>query len=367
MKNLKILIINPFGIGDVIFSTPLIEVLKDKYPDCFIGYVCNKRAYEVIRSNPKIDKFFIYEKDDFRVAWEKSKLEFLKLIWKFLMTVRKERFGIAIDLSLGYQYSLLLSLIGIRKRYGFNYRKRGRFLTGKIDIDGFSDKHVIEYYGEILSFLGIDTKGLKLSPKVYITEEDIAWAQDFLKSNGLGERDLLIGVIPGCGASWGVDARHRRWGRDGFAKVCDGLVERFGARVVLLGDRNECEIGDDIQFRMRTKAIMACGKTNLRNFLGIINRCRLVITNDGGPLHMAVGLGLSTVSIFGPVDEKIYGPYPMGECHAVISRSGLACRPCYKKFKYKICENRTCLTSIKPEEVLEAVNKLLKTGVRYVQ
>ncbi len=362
MKKNKILIINPFGIGDVIFSTPIIEVLKDKYPGCFIGYVCNKRAYEVIRSNPKIDKFFIYEKDDFRVAWEKSKLEFLKLIWKFLMTVRKERFDLAIDLSLGYQYSLLLSLIGIKKRYGFNYRKRGRFLTDKIDIDGFSDKHVIEYYIEILRFLGIDTRGLKLSPKVYITEKDVEWAEGFLKSNGLGEKDVLIGVIPGCGASWGVDARHRRWDREGFAKVCDGMAERYGAKIVLLGDRNECEIGDDIQSRMKTKAIMACGKTSLRNFLGIINRCRLVVTNDGGPLHMAVGLGLNTVSIFGPVDERIYGPYPMSDAHAVISKRGLVCRPCYKKFKYKICEDRTCLNSIGSDEVLEAAGRFLSRG-----
>ncbi len=358
----KILIVNPFGIGDVIFSTPLIEILKEKYPDCLIGYVCNKRSYEVIRSNPKIDKFFIYEKDDYRTAWERSKRECLKLIWNFLKTIKRERFDLAIDLSLGYQYSLLLSLIGIRKRYGFNYRKRGRFLTGKIDIEGFSEKHVIEYYCDILKFLGIDPRGFELRPKVYVTQEDIAWADGYLKAQGIADEDVLVGVVPGCGASWGIDARHRRWDRDGFAKVCDGLAERYGAKIVLLGNPQEIEICDDIQKKMRNKAIMACGKTSLRNFLGLINRCKLVITHDGGPLHMAVGLGLSTISIFGPVDEKIYGPYPMAKEHVVISKNDIPCRPCYKKFKYKICEDRSCLTSIKADDVLAAAGRFLSKG-----
>lgn len=363
MKTKKILIVNPFGIGDVIFSTPLIEILKEKHPDCFIGYVCNKRSYEVIRSNPKIDKFFVYEKDEYRAAWEKSKRECLKLIWDFLKIIKRERFDLAVDLSLGYQYSLLLSLIGIRKRYGFNYRKRGRFLTGKINIDGFSEKHVIEYYCDILKFLGIDVRGFTLSPKVYIEDKEVTWADNYLKAQEVTDEDLLIGVVPGCGASWGIDARHRRWDRDGFAKVCDGLVERYGAKVVLLGDSQEIEICDDIQKKMKSKAIMACGKTTLRNFLGLINRCKLIITNDGGPLHMAVGLGLNTVSIFGPVDEKIYGPYPMTKDHIVISKGDVPCRPCYKKFKYKICEDRSCLKSIKADEVLEAAGRFLsKSG-----
>jgi lipopolysaccharide heptosyltransferase II len=359
MTTKKILIINPFGIGDVLFSTPLIEILKDKYPSCFIGYVCNKRSYEVIRSNPKINKFFVYEKDDYRKAWERSKIGYLRLVWNFMKTIMREKFDIAIDLSLGYQYSLLLSFIGIWKRFGFNYRKRGRFLTRKIYIDGFSEKHVVEYYCDILKFLGIDTRGLKLSPKVYITDEDIAWASGFLKANGVTGKDSLIGVIPGCGASWGADARHRRWDSDGFAQVCDGLAERYGAKVVLLGDSHETEICNDIQSKIKNKAIMACGKTNLRNFLGLINKCKLIITNDGGPLHMAVGLGLKTVSIFGPVDEKIYGPYPMTKDHIVISKGDVPCRPCYKKFKYKICEDRSCLKSIKADEVLDAAGRFL--------
>ncbi len=367
IKNPRILIINPFGIGDVIFSTPLVQVLRETYPDSFIGYLCNKRSYEVLKTNPNLNKFFVYEKDDYRAVWEQSRAKYLKMLLTFLGSIRKERFDIVVDLSLGSQYSLISAFLGIKRRVGFNYRDRGRFLTNKIDIDGFNEKHVIEYYSDMLKLFGIDQNEFSRSPKVYLTGQDTVWAGEFLKTNGIKEGELLIGVIPGCGASWGADANHRRWDRKGFAKICDGLAERYGAKVVLLGDPHEVEICDEIQGMLTHKAIMACGKTNLRNFLGLINRCGLVITNDGGPLHMAVGLGIKTVSIFGPVDDKTYGPYPLSSDHIVVSRHDMACRPCYKKFKHNVCEGKECLSGIKPEEILAAADRLLAAERHDVQ
>lgn len=365
MKCIRILIINPFGIGDVIFSTPLVQALRESYPDSFIGYVCNRRTHEILKTNPNLNKLFVYEKDEFRVAWDYSKAKCFKKLLSLLGEIRRERFDIVIDLSLSGQYSLIFRFLGIRQVVGFNYKDRGRFLTKEIDIDGFHEKHVIEYYRDILRLLGIDPERFSRSPKVHLTDQDTSWANKFLESNGVKDSDLLIGVIPGCGASWGADANHRRWDREGFAKVCDGLAERYGAKVMLLGDPNETGICDEIQGALKHKTIMTCGKTDLRNFLGLINRCRIVITNDGGPLHMAVGLGVKTVSIFGPVDEKTYGPYPSSSEHIVVSKHDMECRPCYKKFKHNVCRERPCLKNIGYEEVLGAVDCLLsKSGKR---
>ncbi|MDO8536100.1 MAG: glycosyltransferase family 9 protein [Candidatus Omnitrophota bacterium] len=354
---MRILITNSFGIGDVIFSTPLVEILKKRYPDSFIAYLCNKRAYEVLRSDPNIDKMFAYEKDEYRDVWKKSRLACFRKISEFMGVIKKEHFDIAIDLSLGYQCSLFLMFAGIKKRIGFNYRNRGRFLTDKIDIDAFSDKHVIEYYLDILKLLKIDHGGYPLKTRVYLTDSDSLWADEFLKVHGVGPDDRLVGIIPGCGASWGMDARYRRWDRENFAKVADQVIERYGVKVLLLGDPKEVDLCDNIQGAMKHEAISSCGKTSLRNFLGLLNRCALVVTNDGGPLHMAVGLGVKTVSIFGPVDEKIYGPYPPGPNHIVVSNFDMPCRPCYRKFKYTPCEDKLCLKLIGVEDVLLAVEK----------
>lgn len=358
---MKILIINPFGIGDVIFSTPLIEALKGRYPDSMIGYVCNRRAYEVIKSNPHLGRIFIYEKDDFRSAWQDSKINCIKKLIDFLKLIKNEKFDIAIDLSLGHQCSFLLKVIGIKRIIGFNYRNRGRFLSQKINIEGFNDKHVIEYYLETSEFLGIESlSGKVIRPKVYLSDDSAAWADDFLKKNGIEKKDVIVGIIPGCGASWGADAAFRRWSWKKFAAVADSIAEKYKAKIILFGDRKEVPICENIRDIMKNNAVMACGKTKLGEFLGIISRCSLVITNDGGPLHMAVGLGVNTVSIFGPVDEKIYGPYPAGNNHVVISKKDLLCRPCYKRFKYTMCSKRTCLETIEPQEVIDAAEKILK-------
>lgn len=360
MTSPRILIINPFGIGDVIFSTPLIQALKERYPESFIGYVCNRRAHEILKSDPSLNRVFIYEKDDYRCEWKRSRFVCFKKIVGFLLDVKKERFDIAIDLSLSYQYSLLSGLIGIRKRVGFNYRNRGRFLTDRIEISGFEKKHVAEYYLDVLSLLGLQAADCKPGRlKVHLTQKDISWADSFLRCEGVRDDDTLIGVIPGCGASWGKDAVSRRWAREKFAQVCDRLIDLYGAKVVLLGDATEAEICGHVKKRMKHSPVMACGQTSLGGLLGIMKRCRLVVTNDGGPLHMAVGLGVKTVSIFGPVDEKIYGPYPKTSDHVIVSKTGMPCRPCYRKFKLNKCQDGTCLKAIEPEEVLAAVQKII--------
>ena len=356
---MKILIINPFGIGDVIFSTPLIEALKDIYPDSFIGYVCNKRAHEAIVSNPNINKIFIYEKDDYRSVWRRSKIECLKKIINFLRGIREERFDITIDLSLGYQYSLFLKIIGIKKRIGFNYRNRGHFLTDKINIEGFNNKHVIEYYLDMLKLLGKEPDRYRIGPKIYFGEDDITWARNFLKDNGVDEKSMVIGIIPGCGASWGVDAKYRRWEKEKFSRVADLLAEKHGAKILLFGDSRDTAICQEIKRLAKNRVIDACGKTSIGEFLGLASRCRLIITNDGGPLHMAVGAGVATVSLFGPVNERIYGPYPASPRHITVAVD-MPCRPCYKNFKYIKCEMRRCLADIKTEDVLNAAEKLLK-------
>ena len=355
----KILIINPLGIGDVIFSTPLVAEIKRAFPKSYIGYVCNKRVSELLSANPDIDKVFIYEKDEYRDMWKRSKPECLKNILKFLGTIKKERFDISIDFSLGYQYSMLCMFIGIKKRIGFNYRNRGKFLTSKVDLTSFDDKHVMEYYLDMLKLLGIKAGGV-ITPKVYISGPDSEWADKTLAGYGLTAKDVVVGIICGGGASWGVDARYKRWDKNKFAALADKLIGTHGVKVVFLGDKLESVLTDDARRSMKNQSVDLSGRTTVGQMAAIIKKCRALITNDGGPLHVAAGLGVNTVSIFGPVDEKTYGPYPKSDKHIVISKDEVKCRPCYKKFKYNKCENRVCLDSITVAEVYAAAEKALK-------
>ncbi|MCX5680021.1 MAG: glycosyltransferase family 9 protein, partial [Candidatus Omnitrophica bacterium] len=249
-----------------------------------------------------------------------------------------------------------------KKRIGFNYRSRGRFLTSSVYLENFDDKHVVEYYLDMLGPLRIEVDRT-IAPRVYVSSRDSEWADKELGAHGITGKDAVVGMICGGGASWGVDARYKRWDRNKFAALADKLIEAHGVKIVLLGDEKESELVGDARRMMKSPSLDLSGKTTVGQMAAVISKCKMVITNDGGPLHMASGLGVGTVSIFGPVDEKTYGPYPESDKHIVISRSDVACRPCYKSFRYNKCEDRACLDSITVAEVCAAAQKVLKKSI----
>lgn len=352
-KRQKILIVNPFGIGDVLFSTPLLSSLKSAWPDSYVGYICNVRAKDVLYDNPAIDKIFVFEKDEYKRLWQEAKISCVKKLFAFIRQIKKRRFDIAIDLSLGHKYSLFLRLIGVKKRIGYNYRERGRFLTDKIDIEGYEKKPVAEYYLDLLRFIRIEPQQFPLT--VTTAEADKAWAEEFLRDNAMGDEDLIIGIIPAGGASWGKNFSYRHWPWENYAVLADKLINALQAKVIIFGAPSEEKICLQLQRQMREKAVNACGKTSLKRFAALLAKCKMVVCNDGGPLHVAVSQNVRTVSIFGPVDEKVYGPYPPDGRHIVVTKQ-INCRPCYQRFKLPECPyQRRCIRDISAQEVFDII------------
>ncbi|MDD5560547.1 MAG: glycosyltransferase family 9 protein [Candidatus Omnitrophica bacterium] len=353
----KFLIINPFGIGDVLFTTPVIKAIKGRYADSFIGYWSNLRVKPILESNPQINMVFALSRGDLKKIYQES---FFKGVWsaiKLAREIKKEHFDICLDFSLDHRYSLFAKIIGIGRRIGFNYKGRGRFLTNRMDIDGYHDKHVVEYYLELLKFLDIPACERDLFLAVPSNRE--VKARNMLAASGIEENDLVIGVAPGAGGSWGKDALCKHWPALKFAQAGDRLVDELKAKVLILGDESEQGIAEVIVHAMRNKPVNFTGKTGLEILPGIIKQCDLVITNDGGPMHMAVALGVKTISVFGPVSEKVYGPFPAGSEHVVLKQD-MDCRPCYNNFRLAVCErDRECLRQVSVEAVFDAAAGLL--------
>ena len=96
LKNYKkILFINPFGIGDVLFTTPLLDNIKDTLPEAKIGYLCNRRAFEALENNPSIDKIFIYERDEFVNEQKKSFWKWLSKTMAFINDIKQEKYELS--------------------------------------------------------------------------------------------------------------------------------------------------------------------------------------------------------------------------------------------------------------------------------
>lgn len=355
----RVLIVNPFGIGDVLFSTPLVRAIRQAFPKSRIGYLCNRRTEQILRNHPDLDELFIYEKDEVVRLWRSSPAKAIAQVLRLLARIGRAKFDLVIDLSLGERYGFLLKLLGAPRRIGFNYRRRGRFLTERLVIDGYREAHVVEYYRGLLEFMGI--RLVKPALHVVVSDEDQRWADAWLRSQGLDQARLLVGMIPAGGVSWGVDASFRRWSFEGFAAVGDALIQRHGAALILFGEASDKTICQTVAQLMNVRVHDLSGQTTLAQFVSLLSRLGLVICNDGGPLHLAVSQGVRTVSIFGPVDPNVYGPYaPGSRAHRVVFRDDLPCRPCYHQFRLPPCPyERACLTTIDPEEVIRACEAAL--------
>jgi len=353
----KFLIINPFGVGDVIFTTPVISALKENFPDSSIYYWCNDRVHGIFKHDTNIAGVFPFSRGDIKKIMEDSFLEGIKKYWWLFNSIRKAKIDVAFDYSLDYRYSLISFFCGIKKRIGFDYRNRGRFLTDKIPLQGYSGRHMVEYYLELLRFIEANpgNKSLYLS----VPQNNRERAKHILKAFGVREGELVVGITPGAGASWGKDAKLKHWPPLKYAELADRIIRELGAKVLVLGDESEKDITDTMTSAMNSAVIDMTGKTTLLELMAFIGSVNLLVTNDGGPLHIASALGVKTVSIFGPVDEKVYGPYPPSALHKVIKHD-IGCRPCYSNFRLPPCDkDKECLNSISADEVFTAVRQLL--------
>ncbi|MFH1269712.1 MAG: glycosyltransferase family 9 protein, partial [Candidatus Omnitrophota bacterium] len=341
----KFLIVNPFGIGDVLFTTPVIRAINEGEAGSLIGYWCNERVKDILEDNPRIQRIFALSRGDLKKVFRKSIWRGIREFVGLIKDIKEEGFDIMLDFSLDHRYSLIAKISGIKRRIGFNYKNRGRFLTDKIDIDGYSNKHVVEYYLDLLKPAGIEPKGNKL--ELFIPDDARARNKNMFMECGVYGKGPLIGIAPGAGASWGKDAHLKHWPAGRFAELADRVIDRFKAAVVILGDEAERPIAGEIMNNMRNKPLDLVGKLSLKDLSAVIEGLDILVTNDGGPLHIAAALGKKTVSFFGPVDPKVYGPYPYDEKRHIVLKKGLECSPCYVKFHLSDCmKNKECLETI---------------------
>jgi lipopolysaccharide heptosyltransferase II len=354
---IRILVINPYGIGDVLFTTPVIRSIKEAYSASFIGYWCNQRVQPILRSNRFIDKVFPLSRGDLKRAFHASPVQGLSTFLHLLSSIKNEKFDLALDYSLDHRHGMICALCGIPHRIGYDYRNRGRFLTGGMVLPGYESAHMVTYHERLLSFLGCRPLGCGMELDVTCHGRKAA---ERMLAGIVREDRPLVGVAPGGGESWGNDAPLKRWPAAKFARLCDRISSELGCRVLLLGDRGEMAVCEKVKAFMRTPALDLSGRTSLDELSGVLQRLDLLVSNDGGILHMAAALGKKTVSFFGPVDPAVYGPYPPDPSRHAVLKKKLSCSPCYRDFRLAVCRRgKECLESIGVEEGFEAVAALI--------
>ncbi|MFH1791406.1 MAG: lipopolysaccharide heptosyltransferase II [Candidatus Omnitrophota bacterium] len=337
MRYKKILIWEVNWIGDVLFTTPFIKAVRDRYPDARIVCIVAPRAKELLETNPHINEIIEYDEK----TVHKGLVRKLALVGR----LRREKFDIVFLLHRSMTRALICLLGGVKRRVGYSYKKRNFLLTHRVR-EAVASQHRIEYFLGMARKAGADEPYSRL--ELYLTPEDVKYADGFFKKNKLTGGDTVIAVNPG--GNWDP----KRWPPEKYAELCDLLIQRLKARVVVTGAEKDIDLYLKIQELMKEKMISLCGSTTLRQMAAVFKKCSVVLSGDSGPLHIALAMRSKAVALFGPTSPSITGPY--GDGDYVVLQHDIGCKvPCYNSR----CRRNNCMRAINSDEVFSQVRRML--------
>ena len=339
----KILVVQTAFAGDVVLTLPLVQVLKKYYPSAAIDILVIPRVADLLTNHPAINEVLIFDKQ----GKDSGIAGFLRQV----KIVRGKKYDIAFVPHRSLRSAVLVRLAGIKRRIGFD-KSSGRFLY--TDVVHYQNTiHEINRNLLLLVKIGIETNHREY-PKLYPSFHDRKRIGLFLSDHGIQHANSLIGVAPG--SVWNT----KRWLKERFIELVRKLTT-YDYRVVLIGGKDDeslcCEIRDAI---LSKHVYSAAGKLTLLQSAELIQRCKILISNDSAPMHLAVAVGTRVVAIFGATAPE-FGFAPYGENDIVVETKGLSCRPCSIHGGDK-CPTGTfdCMKRISSDDVLKKVLQLLE-------
>ena len=330
----KILLARTDGIGDLILTLPVIFALRKKMPDAYIALVINRNNYSIVKNLPYINEI---------IGIDNQPVSLLKALIK----IRNNNFNVAIQLLPGSDNkgSFLIAMSNAKIKAGYNVGIFKKFYTDPISppSPGYETDNVINILSNFIPNLEITERGLiiGLQAEAKITR--------LLKQHNIkkGEDFIIIHI----GAS--KDNRNKIWPRENFSDLIDKIISNFKLKVFIIGSKGEINIVEKIT-KGKNNVFNLAGILTLEELLPLIRRCRFFISNNSGPLQIAVALGVNTISLIGP---SLFSRWaPRGENHIVIKKE-LECLPCEgKKIR---CRDNKCMKLITVGEVYQAVKTQL--------
>jgi ADP-heptose:LPS heptosyltransferase len=307
----KFLVIRRDNIGDLVCTTPLLNGLRRRFPEAFIGVLVNSYNRDVLRGNPDIDEVYAYTKAKHRQPGE-SRLHIYANTLRLLMRLRREEFDYAILATPGYQRHALFyaRLVGVRHVVGFV----GRPGEGGIEVGVlYQDQHELHEVQDVWRLAApLRIEGAPPPLKV---------VADPLRAAGLRQAMLRnIKDRSGPLVALHISARKpsQRWPVERFAELARQLHERHRAAFMLLwspgSERNPRHPGDDenasdLEARMQGLPLHRQPTLELAELIDALSLSDAVVCSDGGAMHIAAALGKPIVCFFGDSQASRWRPW----------------------------------------------------------
>ncbi|MEA3490107.1 MAG: glycosyltransferase family 9 protein [Candidatus Omnitrophota bacterium] len=318
----NILFITLSNLGDIILTTPVLESLCDEFPEAAVDVITGAPGAEIFEAHPSVREVTVCGK-------RRSIGERLREI----MDLRRKKYDLVIDLK----NSLVPYLVGARSH-------------SRLSLPGGGARHKKDEHLAKLSVLRPRAFG---GARFYIpvTDEDREYAGGI---TGPEKTKNTVMISPGA------KSHLKRWSALKYAELADRLISELGCRVLLIGNEDDAVVIRKVSSFMERSAEDLCCRTSLGALFELMRRSSLVITNDSAPLHVASAAGVPTIAIFGPSDDRKYGP--LAE-RSVVLKPEVSCRPCERA----LCSTgpvEGCISRVEVKEVFRAARKILLSTER---
>jgi len=303
-NNIKnILAVRNDRFGEFLLNIPAFRSLKAGYPGARLTLVVNPAVYELAKCIEGVDEIIVWENRKHRLGE----------ILKFIREIKSKKPGFCIIFNPSKEFNIISFLSGIPVRIGYD-RKWGFLLTHKIkDRKYLGQKHEVEYNLELAKLSGVDVKGIGLSLKI---NDNII--NGLIRDYGLADDSDLIALHPYTSDTI------KQWPMDNFRALAKKISLEIKQKVIIVGGKEEASKYAG-SFSGLNGVVDMTGKTTLVQLAALLKRCRLLISGDSGPVHLASAVGTPVVAIFRNdipgKSPKRWGPW--GRNNIVIEKSDL--------------------------------------------
>jgi lipopolysaccharide heptosyltransferase II len=351
---LKILLVRLRQIGDVVFTTPAIRALRDRFPDAQISYVVEPAAAPIVERNTRLTQVIVAPRARGFAGLRRDVLLGLLL--------RDEHYDVAIDFHGGPRASLLTWLSRAPIRIGYDIPGRSWMYTRVVARPReLTARHSVVNQWDLLKSLGVAHSSPDAYPVEMPLDPDVVRAVGWrVAAAGVSPQDRLVVIHVSAGNPF------RRWPIASFGDVAAALVTQHQNLCVLItsgpserdaAGRVIAHAREHVQTSDRAR-VVDCGDFSLSELRALVEGAALYIGGDSGPMHIAATSRVPMISIYGPTLPARSAPWRPAEWPAAaIEVEGLECRPCDQR----VCApgDFRCLLRIEPRQVIEMAGRLV--------
>ncbi|MCD4780503.1 MAG: lipopolysaccharide heptosyltransferase II [Candidatus Omnitrophica bacterium] len=335
MKN--ILVVNVNWLGDVVFSSPIFKALKQFYPEARVVCMAPERVRLLAAHIEGVDAFICLDERNQQRSWLAK--------WRLVQTIKKERFDIVFLLHRSWTRALLVYLAGIPVRVGYDVKRRGMFLTHRIQ-EPYTLLHRSEIYLKVVEAYRIPVNDRTTT--LIVNDDQRRDIGNILKERGISQNDRFIVFNPG--GNWNL----KRWPVEQWRKLLQRVIARTDIRVIISGAEKDKVLSDQLISGQGSQVIDLTGQTSLSELMALFERSDLLVTADSGPMHIGHSVGTAVLALFGPTRPELTRPLGPGPLEVLQYEIGCNQESCY----YLDCPQNTCMRAISVQDVYQMIIKL---------